>query len=156
MSHCPEAPALTFDDAFSGLEQLARLQSLSTDDSIGLTASWHQAASTVHGRQSHRVPLQQSVCLTGLDNQFRPAAAPIVVQGRDISVDGLSFLHGQPLPFRYATVSLQTARGVESIVCRLTWCRYSREGHYISGGKFVRHTPASFVPPTGWDLLEGE
>jgi len=156
MSHCPEAPALTFDDAFSSLESLARLQSLSTDESVGPTASWYQSATTVHSRCAHRVPLPQSICLTGLDDQFRPCAAPAIVQGRDISVDGLSFLHGQPLPFRYANVALRTPRGIESIVCRLTWCRYSREGHYITGGKFVRHIPANPVSPTDWELLDGQ
>jgi hypothetical protein len=156
MSHCTEALNLTFDDAFSGLESLARLQSLSTDETVGQTASWHQSASTIHGRRAHRVPLPQSVCLTGLDDQFRPCAPPVVVQGRDISVDGLSFLHGQPLPYRYAAISLRTAQGVESAICRLTWCRYSREGHYVSGGKFIRHVPTSLVPPGDWEMLDDE
>jgi hypothetical protein len=129
MSHCTEALNLTFDDAFSGLESLARLQSLSTDETVGQTASWHQ---------------------------FRPCAPPVVVQGRDISVDGLSFLHGQPLPYRYAAISLRTAQGVESAICRLTWCRYSREGHYVSGGKFIRHVPTSLVPPGDWEMLDDE
>lgn len=154
MSSFSESLKVTFDDTFSGLESLARLQSLSRDEAVGPTASWHQSASTIHGRRSHRIPLPQSVCLTGLDDSFRPCAAPVVVQGRDISVDGISFRHGQPLPFRYATVSLRTAHGIESAVCRLIWCRYSREGHYVSGGKFVRHIPAILVPPDDWETLE--
>ncbi len=151
-----ESPVLSFDDSFNGLESLARLQSLSADEELCPTASWHQSASTIHGRRAHRVPLPLSVCLTGLDEQFRPCAAPVVVRGRDISVDGISFLHGLPLPFRYAAVSMRTSSGVESAVCRLTWCRYSREGHYISGGKFVRHSPAGLVLPSDWETLEEE
>ncbi|MBI1315048.1 hypothetical protein GC176_27470 [bacterium] len=156
MSTWSEIPVLTFDDAFNGLESLARLQSLATDESVGPTASWHQSATTIHGRRSHRIPLPLSICLTGLDDQLQPCASPVVVRGRDISVDGISFLHGQPLPYRYAAVSIRTAAGIESSICRLTWCRYSREGHYISGGRFVRHIPASMIPPADWEMLEDE
>ncbi|MHC4880607.1 MAG: hypothetical protein ACYTGL_29500 [Planctomycetota bacterium] len=151
-----ESPLLSFDDSFDGLESLARLQSLSADGDLCPTASWHQSASTIHSRRAHRVPLPMSVCLTGLDDEFHPCAAPVVVRGRDISVDGISFLHGLPLPFRYATISIRTSAGIESTVCRLTWCRYSREGHYVSGGKFMRHIPTGLVPPSDWELLEDE
>jgi len=118
-----------------------------------LTASWHQPGNLLQNRRSRRMPFQESLCLYALDDQYQIAGPPQRVLGLDISVDGLSFTHQKPLACRYAAIAFQTAQCVETHVARLIWCRYSRQRHYVSGGRFLKHA-ACVVPLTDISMLE--
>lgn len=104
-------------------------------------------------REGQRFPVALRLCLIPLDDEFNAAGPPRLVRGRDISADGLSFHHRLPLSVRYAAISYETATGHETVVAKLSWCRFARPGEYISGGKLVRYSfEACF--PQNWDNVE--
>lgn len=118
-----------------------------------LTASWHQPGNLLQNRRSRRIPFHQTLCLYVLDDQFQSAGPPQRVRGCDISVDGLSFTHWKPLPCRNAAIAFQSAQGTETHVVRLIWCRYLRQQHYVSGGRFLKDAVCT-VPLADISTLE--
>lgn len=108
--------------------------------SLERTASWHRSASLVYSRRSHRVPFSGPLCLRGLDEAFEPVDEPLTATARDISGDGISFRHDGPLPYRFVELTSDTARGPVTRRAKLTWCRYSIDGFYISGGRFLHQS----------------
>jgi hypothetical protein len=63
----------------------------------------------------------------------------VIVVGKQISERGLSFYHPKPLPHRRMIVSLETTSGSRlRFLIDLTWCRFTRQGWYESGGRFLQ------------------
>jgi len=116
--------------------------------------SWHRAGSLLYVRRSHRVPLVADVCIHGLDDRMQPVTEPLVVTGRDVSAGGIAFLHQHPLPFRRVAVTLPTARGMTTVIVRLTWCRFSGQGRYVSGGRIIRTQSEPLAVPEDWSALD--
>jgi len=51
----------------------------------------------------------------------------------------LGFYHPHPLPYRRMIVSLETGDGRWlSFLIDLTWCRFTKQGWYESGGRFLQ------------------
>lgn len=117
-------------------------------------ASWYSADSLLAPRRSHRVVCAEQLCVTGLDIDLADSSAPLLVRGRDISADGVSFTHLRPMPFRYIRLLLPTADGLQAVIVRLTWCRYARHGQYVSGGYFVRAVDVEPDAGDEWDTLD--
>ena len=44
--------------------------------------------------------------------------------------------------------------GTETLVTKLSWCHFEREGHYISGGRITVEPPLYFKLDIDWDMLE--
>ena len=101
-------------------------------------ATWHRTSSLIYSRRTHRVPFAESLTIRGLDESLNPVDREFTARSRDISAHGISFRHEGPLPYRFVELSYQTARGTITRRVRLTWCRYSVEGSYVSGGRFLR------------------
>jgi hypothetical protein len=112
----------------------------SRDDPSEPKASWHRSASLVHSRRSHRVPFSGPLGLRGLDEALEPVDEPLTATARDISGDGISFRHDGPLPYRFVELTYDTARGPVTRRAKLTWCRYSIDGFYVSGGRFLHQS----------------
>ena len=124
-----------------------------------LVASWNISPSLLQKRNWHRVGFHKPIGLTPLDDRsFEPVGQPTVMPGRDISLHGISFVHQHPLPYRTVAVTFLLQGGnTESIVTRLTWCRYTRDGYYHSGGKFVKTVALPNDNSIDWDgLLRAE
>lgn len=67
---------------------------------------------------------------------------PVVVVGRHLSEGGFSFYHPKPLPFRRVIATLETASGLRlDLLLDVTWCRFTRQGWYESGGRFLDAAP---------------
>ena len=113
---------------------------------------WMDKTKLDERRTSPRVPLQQKICLIGLDEHHCPDSAACLVDGRDISADGISFRHYGMLSNRFVAMAFHTAKGIETVVVKLSWCLFSREGSYTSGGRFVRAN-ATIEMPQNWELL---
>ena len=63
----------------------------------------------------------------------------VVVVGKHLSERGLGFYHQQPLPNRRMIVSIETDNHTWlGILIDLTWCRFTKQGWYESGGRFLR------------------
>jgi len=111
---------------------------------------WQQVRLLLHGlfpqaaigerRQNGRFPFPVLLQLTPVDGHtLEPLAEPLVIVGKNISEQGLGFYHQQPLPYRYAVVTLEdAARRRIALLIDLSWCRFTRFGWYDSGGRFLR------------------
>jgi len=100
-------------------------------------------------RFEQRFPYPHLLYLTPVDEEgLRPLGQRIVVVGKDLSESGLSFFHQQPLADRRMIASLES-RGLEwvSFLVDLSWCRFTRQGWYFSGGRFLETRPTPFEGP---------
>src|SRR5688572_10348984 len=91
-------------------------------------------------RREQRFPLPKLI-------QLRPVAPDnvtlleglVIVAGKHISEDGMSFFHPAPLPYRLVLASLEKSDGGRAeFLLDVDWCRFTQFGWYESGGKFVR------------------
>lgn len=122
-----------------------------------LVASWHDSP-IVQNRHWHRICFDKLIAITPLDEHTDvPIGRATIVQGRDISVSGMSFTHQVLLPFRKiaATFALDN-NDYESISIRLTWCRFTSRGLYKSGGKFLRTVNLQIDPDIDWTCLRND
>lgn len=105
----------------------------------GLLASWVGNAALPR-RRFHRVAYRRPVAITPLcDETLQAAGETRRVETRDLSRAGLSFRHCHPLDSRLVAVTFpRNTAPPETIVLRLTWCRFTRNGVYYSGGRFLR------------------
>lgn len=145
-----ESPSKTLDDVLSTVRK--------TDTP---RVSWHQWGGLLNDRRAHRIAFPETLHVVGLTTdsatgQLIPAAEPIIAHGRDISVDGISFQHADPLPHRYVAVSFRSPFGTETLVARLSWCRFARENHYVSGGRLTVEPELNAELNIDWDSLPTE
>lgn len=118
-------------------------------------ACWVRSGPVTEGRVALRVPFDETVVVTPWDVAGRAPAGPaILAAGRDLSTSGLSFSHAGTLPYRYVAVSFRGDRRdeegrpvIETLLVRLIWCRFTRRGLYLSGGKLEGTLGESFGRP---------
>ena len=93
-------------------------------------------------RTEFRYPYPFLVALTPVDGEG--TALPedsVVVVGKDLSERGLGFFHEHPLPYRRAIVTLSDNSGYSvGLLIDLAWCRFTTQGWYESGGRFLEVT----------------
>jgi hypothetical protein len=123
--------------------------------------SWHQWGGLLNDRRAHRVAFPETLLVVGLatdsvTGQFIPVTEPIIAKGRDVSVDGISFQHADPLPHRYVAVSFRSPFGSETLVARLSWCRFAREDRYVSGGRLTVEPQLDAELNIDWDAMPTE
>lgn len=106
----------------------------------GVMSSVAPQTPPVERRRDHRVPYPQLLRLTPVDDDGQtPLLETHTVVGKYLSESGLSFYHPTPLPFRWAIVELESAaEHCVRLLVDLDWCRFTRQGWYESGGRFVR------------------
>ncbi len=120
-----------------------------------------QFATAPWGRQERRVdrriPFPCLIPFTPMcDQGQRPTGPTRQVVGRNLAARGLDFFHCDPLPERFAVVSLPCAQDQwVHFLLRITWCRFLRAGWYDSGGRFVRLVPGNPRTEIAADLTTG-
>ena len=94
----------------------------------------------VERRKEKRFPFPYLVHLTPVgDDGMTPEGETIVVVGKHLSERGLGFYHPMPLPYRRMIVSLEAPGGKWlGFLVDLSWCRFTKQGWYESGGKFLQ------------------
>ncbi len=140
-------------DGPSVLARLAAIESLISN----VVASWHMLPGVLYERRSNRVYFERPVGVTVLDDKTEEPLGPAkLAAGRDISLHGISFMHLHPLPYRKVAISLAADDGpFMSFVACLHWCRFTREGCYQSGGKFLKTIDLPDMDRLTWrDLSE--
>jgi hypothetical protein len=98
----------------------------------------------VERRRDWRYPYPYLAYLTpvGADG-VTPQGEPVVVVGKHLSEHGFGFYHREPLPYRRMIVSLEAAGGARlGFLIDLSWCRFTRQGWYESGGRFLQAVPS--------------
>jgi hypothetical protein len=95
---------------------------------------------TIQRRQSQRTPFPQLLRLQPVDPvTLVPQDEPFVVVGKHLSEQGLGFFHQVPLAHRFVMVTLDVLDNQPArLLLDLTWCRFTRQGWYESGGRFLR------------------
>lgn len=131
----------------SGVREIERLMN-------SLVATWNVSRGATEFRRWQRVPFDQQIQLTPLnDDTWEPVASPMVVTGSNISLGGLAFSHSELLPFRTVAVRFQSDEGKTlSMVTNLKWCRFGADRSFVSGGSFIGTTDRQDEFPD-WDSL---
>ena len=100
-------------------------------------------------RKDFRYPYPHLVYLTPVDASGQPLNdLTTVVVGKNITERGIDFFHQQPLPYRRVILTLESDDGTRaSVVTDLLWTRFTRQGWYDNGGRFLyileQHGPES-------------
>jgi hypothetical protein len=93
-------------------------------------------------RCERRYPYPHPVYLTPLTDDGPQVDQTVQVFGRHLSEHGLDFCHRDPLPYRRVIASLPIAGGWLGLVLDLKWCRFTTDGLYDNGGRFVGAVPS--------------
>jgi hypothetical protein len=106
----------------------------------GLLSTLYPKNDLVERRREIRYPFPYLIHLTPVgDDGLTPSGGAIVVVGKHISERGLGFYHPQPLAYRRMIASLESGRGRwYAFLIDLSWCRFTRQGWYESGGRFLQ------------------
>ena len=109
----------------------------------GLLANFQPRASNCERRSDQRYAFPYMVHLTPMNADGSPAESDtVVVVGKHLSKRGLGFYHTKPLPYRRMIVSIETGNNSWlSFLIDLSWCRFTKQGWYESGGRFLRAVP---------------
>jgi len=121
------------------VRQLPADESCIAEHVRGLLAAMDPRGNPLEKRSDRRYPYPYLVYLTPVSKDgLTPAGEPVVVVGKHLSECGLGFYHPKPLVFRRVIATLETAVGARiGFLMDLTWCRFTREGWYESGGRFL-------------------
>lgn len=89
-------------------------------------------------RREKRHPFPYPVQLTPVNAIGEAAGAPIVVIGKHLTTHGFDFYFQHPITQRrvIARFECEPPERVE-ILMDLTWCRFSGQGWYENGGRFL-------------------
>lgn len=89
-------------------------------------------------RRNTRVAKSLVIFVQPLDNSFQPKGKPFKSVTRDISPDGVSFIHDAPFPTNFARISATATSAAKSIV-RICFNKvyYSDEMVYLIGTEFL-------------------
>lgn len=88
-------------------------------------------------RSERRHPYPHPIYLTPLTADGPLFDETVQVLGKHLSEHGLDFYHREPLPYRRMIASLQADGQWFGLVLDLKWCRFTSDGLYDNGGRFV-------------------
>jgi hypothetical protein len=105
----------------------------------GLLSTLYPKVAVMERRRETRYAFPFLIRITpvGADDAT-PCAESVVVVGKSVSERGLGFYHPHPLPYRRMIASMEGPRGDEfAFLIDVTWCRFTRQGWYESGGRIL-------------------
>ncbi len=105
-----------------------------------LLGALYPRGNLVERRGEQRYPYPFLIHLTPVAaDGISPEGERVVVVGKHLSERGLGFYHPKPLPHRHMIAFLQASGGTRlAFLIDLNWCRFTRQGWYESGGRFLR------------------
>jgi len=134
---------------YSCLRRIPELNKLA--DTV--VASWYLEPTAISSRKWHRIPCERPIGLTLIDLKSKQLEPQLqIVQGRNLSIEGISFSHQNQIASREVAVTFDLDQPVmEFLVVRLAWSRFSEDRLFQSGGKFLFQVEAAAV-----DFIECE
>jgi len=104
-----------------------------------LLSTLYPKVTVVERRRETRYPFQFLIYLTPVEEDgVTPCGESIVVVGKHVSERGLGFYHAKPIAHRRVVASLERPHdGWYAFLLDLRWCRFTRQGWYESGGRFL-------------------
>lgn len=146
------APEFKFDKREAFLRETKKIPCLRRIPELNkladtIVASWYLEPATISSRKWHRIPLERSIGLAMIDPKTKKLESEIeVVEGRNLSIEGISFSHPSPIYLREVAVTFDLKKSVkEFLVVRLAWSRFSENQTFQSGGKFLYQTKIKVV-----------
>jgi hypothetical protein len=108
----------------------------------GLLVTMYPRNDLIERRRDSRYPFPCLVRLTPVTKGGLPLQdEAVVVVGKHLSEQGLGFYHREPLPHRHMIASIEDAKGHWlGFLIDINWCRFTKEGWYESGGRFLQTT----------------
>ena len=105
-----------------------------------LEASWQRGGPGWERRTAHRYDFCQTVTLVPLTARTEePEGSCMIVETQELSANGVGISHSQPLPYKKVALTLALPCGARvTVITKLLWCRFTKEGRYASGGQFLR------------------
>ena len=97
-------------------------------------------------RNEQRYPYPHPVYLTPLAGDGPCVEETVQVIGKHLSEHGLDFYHREPLPYRRMIASLEVNGQWLGLVLDLKWCRFTSDGLYDNGGRFVAAVSSPLAP----------
>ena len=114
-----------------------------------LLSALYPRSDVTERRRETRHPFPHLVHLTPVGHDdVTPIGEPVVVVGKHISQRGIGFYHPKPLPYRRMIASLESGNGHWiAFLVDLNWCRFTKQGWYESGGRFLQAVPSPMDTP---------
>ncbi len=111
----------------------------------GLLGALYPRGDLVERRGEHRYPYPYLLHLTPVaDDGSVVQSEAVSVVGKYLSEKGIGFYHPQPLPHRKMIATLEGAGGAPlAFMIDVTWCRFTKQGWYESGGRFLDVVPST-------------
>jgi hypothetical protein len=139
--------------AFEDVDSTCFFNSPTVDDDVRaqvceLLLAAQQPGFRLERRNNKRYPYPHLVRLSPVSSDGKTASGPsIVVAGRTLSEGGFGFYHPQPLSHRRMIASFHIGSGRWiGFLIDLPWCRFTAEGWYESGGRFLQAVPMEHGP----------
>jgi hypothetical protein len=106
----------------------------------GLLGALYPRGDLAERRGEQRYPYPYLVHLTPVAaDGVTVVGESLVVVGKHLSERGLGFYHPRPIAYRRMIASLETTSGARlGFLIDLNWCRFTQQGWYESGGRFLR------------------
>jgi hypothetical protein len=114
----------------------------------GLLTTLCSKSNLVERRKDNRYPFPHLIHLTPVGKDgMTPEGKTVVVVGKHLSEHGMGFYHPSPLPYRRMIASMETPNGHWiAFLVDLSWCRFTRQGWYESGGRFLESVLSPMEP----------
>jgi hypothetical protein len=114
----------------------------------GLLSALHPRNGLVERRRDNRCPFPHLIHLSPVGKDgLTPEGETVVVVGKHLSERGIGFYHPKPLPYRRMIVSIEASNGHWiGFLIDLNWCRFTRQGWYESGGRFLQAVASPMEP----------
>lgn len=101
-------------------------------------------------RHESRYPFPYLIHLTPVaEDGITPEGKSIAVVGKHLSKRGLGFYHPKPLPYRRMIASLECNGHWLGFLTDIRWCRFTKQGWYESGGRFLQSVPSPIEDSAG-------
>lgn len=126
------------------------------DQVVSVLKSLYPNHDVIERRSEQRYPFPYLIHLTPVgEDGITPDGETSVVVGKQISSHGLGFFHPKPLPYRRMIVSIEGGEGNWlGFLIDLTWCRFTKQGWYESGGRFTQSVPSPMLQQQATDDAE--
>ena len=115
-------------------------------------ATWLSHSQLTHPRNAVRIPYRRQIAVIPLDDNGRPLIdQAVLARGRDLSAKGISIVHRLPQFHRSFWIGF-VEESTEQTVWRveMKWCRFTRQGDYVSGGKLLHAVPTDAHLLSDW------
>jgi hypothetical protein len=106
---------------------------------MSLMSAIYSEQEILEKRHENRYPFPYLIHLTPVaEDGITPLGQSVAVVGKHLSNRGLGFYHPKPLPYRRMIASLECNGHWLGFLIDLRWCRFTKQGWYESGGRFVQ------------------